>query len=120
MEHIYLDAGSTWPPDAEMPASDPRAFLVAAAKHANFCIRQFAELNPEHRGMGAAVVPVHVGGSGFCLAHVGHVRGYRCRDDARESKRSSSKATHRSSASRPNVRRSLGRHAESRPLCQCE
>jgi serine/threonine protein phosphatase PrpC len=84
MEQFYVDAGATWPPDAEGPASDPRAFLVAAAKHANFRIRQFAELDPEHRGMGAAVGAVHVSGSGFCIAHVGHVRGYRLRDGAFE------------------------------------
>jgi protein phosphatase len=80
MQQFYLDAGATWPADAEGPASDPRAFLIAAAKHANYRIRQFAELNPEHRGMGAAVAAVHVGKSGFCLAHVGHVRAYRFRD----------------------------------------
>lgn len=77
---FYLDAGATWPPDAEGPATDPRAFLVAAVKHANFRIRQHAERTPEHAGLGAAVAAVHVGGAGFCLAHVGHVRGYRLRD----------------------------------------
>ncbi len=80
MGQFYLDAGATWPPDAEGPATDPRAFLVAAIKHANFHIRQQAERTPEHMGMGAAVAAVYVGGSGFCLAHVGHVRGYRLRD----------------------------------------
>jgi protein phosphatase len=80
VQQFYLDAGSTWPADAVGPATDPRAFLIAAAKHANYRIRQFAELNPEHRGMGAAVTAVHVGTSGFCLAHVGHVRAYRFRD----------------------------------------
>ena len=81
---FYLDAGATWPPDAEGPATDPRAFLVAAVKHANFRIRQEAERTPEHAGMGAAVAAVHVGDSGFCLAHVGHVRGYRLRDGVLE------------------------------------
>jgi protein phosphatase len=80
MQLFYRDAGATWPPDAEGHASDPRAFLVAAAKHANRRIRLFAELNPEHRGMGAAMAAVHVGSSGFCLAHAGHVRAYRFRD----------------------------------------
>lgn len=80
MQQFYRDAGATWPPDAEGHASDPRAFLVAAAKHANRRIRLGAELNPEHRGMGAAMAAVHVGSSGFCLAHVGHVRAYRFRD----------------------------------------
>jgi protein phosphatase len=77
---FYLDAGATWPADAEGPATDPRAFLVAAVKHANFRIRQHAERTPEHAGLGAAVAAAHVGGSGFCLAHVGHVRAYRLRD----------------------------------------
>jgi protein phosphatase len=80
MAQFYLDAGATWPPDAEGPATDPRAFLIAAVKHANFRIRQHAERTPEHAGLGAAVAAVHVGGSGFCLAHVGHVRAYRVRD----------------------------------------
>jgi protein phosphatase len=80
MGQFYLDAGATWPADAEGPATDPRAFLVAAIKHANFRIRQHTERTPEHAGMGAAVAAVHVGDSGFCLAHVGHVRGYRLRD----------------------------------------
>jgi protein phosphatase len=80
MQQFYRDAGATWPPDADGPASDPRAFLVAAAKHANRRIRVSAELNPEHRGMGAAMAAIHVGSSGFCLAHVGHVRAYRFRD----------------------------------------
>jgi protein phosphatase len=84
MGQFYLDAGATWPPDAEGPATDPRAFLVAAIKHANFRIRQQAERTPELAGMGAAVAAVHVGGSGFCLAHVGHVRGYRLRDGLME------------------------------------
>jgi protein phosphatase len=84
MEAFYLDAGATWPLDAEGPATDPRAFLVAAVKRANSRIRQEAERIPEHAGMGAAVAAVHVGGSGFCLAHVGHVRGYRLRDGVLE------------------------------------
>jgi protein phosphatase len=80
IQQFYLDAGATWPPDAQGPASDPCAFLIAASKHANYRIRQFAELNPEHRGMGAGMAAVHVGSSGFCVAHVGHVRAYRFRD----------------------------------------
>ncbi len=80
MQQFYVDAGATWPPDAEGPATDPRAFLVAAMKLANYRIWQLAALNPEYRGMGAAVAAIHVGGTGFCLAHVGHVRGYRFRD----------------------------------------
>ena len=84
IEQFYLDAGATWPPDAEGPATDPRAFLVAAVKHANFRIRQEAERTPQHAGMGAALAAVHVGDSGFCLAHVGHVRGYRLRDGVLE------------------------------------
>ncbi len=84
MGQFYLDAGATWPPDAEGPATDPRAFLVAAIKHANFRVRQEAERIPEHKGMGTAVAAVHVGGSGYCLAHVGHVRGYRLRDGVLE------------------------------------
>ena len=80
MQQFYVDAGSTWPFDAEGPPSDPRAFLAAAAKHANYRIRQLAELHPEYLGMGAAVTAVHVGPSGVCLGHVGHVRAYRFRD----------------------------------------
>jgi PPM family protein phosphatase len=80
IQQFYTEAWAPWPPDAPGPTSDPRAVLVAAAKHANDCIRQLAELNPEHRGMGAAVAGVHVGGSGFCVVHVGHVRAYRFRD----------------------------------------
>lgn len=77
MQQFYLDAGATWPPDADGPASDPRAFLVAATKLASYRIWQLAKLHPEHSRMGAAVAAVHVGNSGYCLAHVGHVRGYR-------------------------------------------
>ena len=84
VEEFYLDAGATWPHDAEGPATDPRAFLVAAVKHANFRVRQAAERFPEHKGMGAAVAAVHFDGSAYCLAHVGHVRGYRLRDGVLE------------------------------------
>ena len=84
MQQFYVDAGATWPADAEGPASDPRAFLAAAAKHANYRIWQLAALHPEYLGMGAAVAGVHVGGSGFCVAHVGHVRAYRLRDGGLE------------------------------------
>lgn len=84
MQQFYVDAGATWPVDAEGPASDPRAFLAAAAKHANYRIWQLAALHPEYLGMGAAVAGVHVGGSGFCVAHVGHVRAYRLRDGGLE------------------------------------
>lgn len=84
MEEFYLDAGATWPLDAEGPATDPRAFLVAAAKHANYRVRQLGALHPEYGGMGAAVAGVHVGSSGFCLVHVGHVRVYRVRDGVLE------------------------------------
>ena len=79
MQQFYVDAGATWPVDAAGPPSDPLAFLAAAAKHANDRIRQLAELHPEYLGMGAAVTAVHVGPSGMCLAHVGHVRAYRFR-----------------------------------------
>ena len=82
MQQFYLDAGTPWPPDVEGPATDPRAFLVAAVTHANFSIREQAKLNLEQHGMGAAIAALHVGPSGFCLAHVGHVRGYRLRDGA--------------------------------------
>lgn len=80
MQQFYLDGGATWPPDAEGSASDPRVFLAAAIKHANYRIRQLAELHPEYLGMGAAVTAVHVGSAGVCLAHVGHVRAYRFRN----------------------------------------
>jgi serine/threonine protein phosphatase PrpC len=84
MQQFYLNGGAMWSVDCEEPASDPRAFLAAAVQHANYRIWQLAELHPEYRGMGAAVAAVHVGCSGFCLAHVGHVRGYRFRKGALE------------------------------------
>ena len=80
IEEFYLDGGATWPSDANGPVSDPRAFLVAAVKHANTRIRQHAAQHPEHAGLGAAVAVVQTSGAQLCIAHVGHVRGYRLRD----------------------------------------
>lgn len=80
IQQFYVEVGAPWPHDAPGPASGPQALLVAATTYANHRIRQFAELNPEHRGMGAAVAGVHVGSAGFCVVHVGHVRAYRFRD----------------------------------------
>lgn len=84
IQQFYVEVGAQWPPDAPGPASDPRAVLVAAVKHANDRVRQLAELSVEYRGMGAAMAGVHVSSSGFCLVHVGHVRAYRFRDGAIE------------------------------------
>jgi protein phosphatase len=85
MQHFYEDGGTVWPVDARGKASDPQAFLVAAAKLANARIRAHAAREPEKRGMGAAVAAVYAVGSGFCVAHAGHCRVYRLRDGRLES-----------------------------------
>ena len=85
MQRFYEDGGTVWPMDAKGKASDPQAFLVAAAKLANARIRERAAREPEKRRMGAAVAAVHAGSTGFCVAHAGHCRVYRLRDGRFES-----------------------------------
>lgn len=79
MQHFYEDGGIVWPLDARGKATDPQAFLVAAAKLANAHIRERAASDAEKRGMGAAIVAVQATSASFCLAHVGHARCYRLR-----------------------------------------
>jgi len=85
MQRFYEDGGTVWPVDAKGKASDPQAFLVAAAKLANTRIRERAARECAKRGMGAAFAAVHTGSSGFCVAHAGHCRAYRLRDGRLES-----------------------------------
>lgn len=84
MQRFYEDGGTVWPLDAKGPADDPQARLVAAAKLANARIRAQVAHEPEKRGMGAAFAAVYLGGSGYCIAHAGHCRVYRFREDRLE------------------------------------
>jgi PPM family protein phosphatase len=72
IQRFYEDRGSPSATDAVGLPSSPQAFLSASLKHANACIRERAELSPETRRMGAAIVAMHATSAGFCLAHVGH------------------------------------------------
>jgi serine/threonine protein phosphatase PrpC len=80
VQRFYDDRGCPSPVDAAGPLSSPQRFLSASLKHANAAIRARVESEPEKRGMGAAIAAMHATSSGFCLAHAGHVRGYRLRD----------------------------------------
>jgi serine/threonine protein phosphatase PrpC len=81
MQCFFAEPGKTWPTDAPGPPGDPRAFLVAAVKHAHVRIRaKAAPIVPGRRSMGTTIAAVHAESSGFCVAHVGDSRVYRLRD----------------------------------------
>jgi protein phosphatase len=85
VQRFYAEPGRTWPADAAGPIDDPRAFLVAAVKHAHARIRAEAGPTiPGKRSMGTTIAVVHAERSGFCVAHVGDSRVYRMRDRALE------------------------------------
>lgn len=82
VQGFYDDPGRPEVGDGLGLRNAPRAFLAAAVKHANLCIRQRAAREPEKHRMGAALVALHATSTGFCLAHVGHARCYRLRNGA--------------------------------------
>jgi PPM family protein phosphatase len=85
VQRFYADPARTWPTDADGPVGDPRAFLVAAVKHAHARIRaRAAPIDPFKRSMGTTIAAVHAASSGFCVAHVGDSRVYRLRGRALE------------------------------------
>lgn len=74
------DASYVWP----FAADDDRAYeenrLVVGIRHANECIVELADTEPDYKGMGTTLVSLLVGDGHAWLGWAGDSRGYRLRD----------------------------------------